>query len=376
MNDFLKIKNYLYQYGNGLEDYFIFPQIGFQNIVNKTVKTQYEDSNFIDGAIRTNLTDRNKLGAADLNINFLVEDNDYFDLGYVKKVFQSIPRKLFSYTLDANGDIKFYFTPYSDVTKTVSQEDKSVMENGQKIENVEISLKLQNPYWYECKSNISYFNKDAYVISTKLFDAGFTFNSGVVFDEGTTVAKTSISSLSLKNKKSLFFDTPEPSYALVYVDKFFDKASFGIEAGQEVINQTLTNNLILDITTSNIYRDTTAANKTYLIEFTQLAQNEWVSIQNQSNSSSFKVTWLSSSTSPTLFYYNSAWERFYDINGVQIPMTSIKIDKINASDDFLYFSAMSTLNTVITGTTENIRLQKNSTTNETIKIEILNTYQL
>lgn len=376
MNEFLKSKSYLYQYGNGLEDYFVFPKVEFQNVVSKPVKTQYEDSNFIDGAIRTNLTDRNKLGAVDLNVQFLVRDEDYFDLGYVKKVFQSIPRKLFSYTVDSNGDTRFYFTPYSDVIKTVSQEDKSSMENGQRIENVGISLKLQNPYWYECKPNISYFNKDSYAIGAKLFDNGLTFDSGVVFDEGIAVAKTSISSLSLKTKKVLFFDTPDPSYALVYVDKFFDKTSFGIEAGQETISQTLTDNSILDVTTTNIYRDTTAPNKTYLIEFTTLAQNEWVTIQNQSNTSSFKVTWLSASPSPSLFYYNSVWERFYDVNGNQIPMTSVKLDKVNPSDDFLYFSAMSTLNKVVVGETENIRLQKNSSTNETIKIEILNTYQI
>lgn len=376
MNEFLKSKNYIYQYGNGLEDYFIFPQTEFQGIVNKSVKTQYEESNFIDGAIRTNLTGRNRLGAVDININFLVQDKDYFDLNYVKKVFQSIPRKLFSYTLDGNGNIRFYFTPYSDVIKTVSQEDKSSMESGQKIENVGISLKLPNPYWYECKPNISYFNKDTYAINAKLFDAGFTFDSGVVFDEGTTIAKTSISSLSLKTKKALFFDTPDPNLALVYVDKFFDKTRFEIEAGQEVISQTLSTNSILDIQTTNIYRNTTAPNKTYLIEFTQLAQNEWVTIQNQSNTSSFKVTWLSSTASPSIFYYNSVWERFYDVNGNQIPMANINLDKVNPNDDFLYFSAMSTLNKIVVGETENIRLQKNSSTNETIKIEILNTYQI
>ena len=182
--------------------------------------------------------------------------------------------------------------------------------------------------------------------------------------------------MSLKTKKTLFFDTADPSLALVYVDKFFDKTRFEIEVGQEVISQTLSTNSILDIQTANIYRNTTAPNKTYLIEFTQLAQNEWVTIQNQSNTSSFKVTWLSSSPSPSIFYYNSVWERFYDINGNQIPMTSIKLDKVNPSYDFLYFSAMSTLNKVVVGETENIRLQKNSSTNETIKIEILNTYQI
>jgi hypothetical protein len=374
LQEYIRTKQYLYQFGNAFEDYFVFPKTNFSAPVSKSVKTQYLEANFIDGVIRTNLTDRNKLTGIDLETNFQIQNNSYYTLDYVKKVFFSRPKKIFFYTLDNDENIRFFFNPFADVSKTIEQKEQSQVDDSQLIENVQVGFKLPLPFVYECGANISYFDKDSYQTNVVRFNSGSTFNSGKIFNAGINAGRKLISTLSINTKKLLFANPAKPIYPLFYIDKFFDRSYFAIES--PIINTTLTNNNVTDIVTNNSYKNTTAKNSVYLIEIGQMAQGDVVSIRNQSNASSFNITWLDSTSSPALIYYNSVWQRFYDGNGIQIPLSSIKTEKVESGDDFLYFSALANSDKIFAFETEIIRLQKQSSTNISVKIEILNTYQL
>jgi hypothetical protein len=311
-----------------------------------------------------------------LNTSFIVQNKDYFDLGYVKKVFNQPPQKTFFYTVTQDLDVQMFFNPAVDTIQTVQQNDTPNQEYGQGIEKVDINLRLANPFVYECKPNIAYFDYSAFSLNQVVYQTGgLTYGLlGLTYGLSEHLASVLLSDLTLEQKQE-FFLSCNNTKALIYDDKFFDRTSFNITADQEVINRTLSNNTVTDISTTTIYKNTTANNRIYLIEITGvMAKGEWVEIQNLDNNSSFRITWEDVGASPATMYYNSAWEKMYLANGTEINPLSYRISQ--SLDHFLYFSPLATQNKTLLKNTELIRLQKNSVNNLTIKIENLNTYHI
>jgi len=374
MSNFLKTKNYIYQIGNGRSDFFIFPKTEFGAKVSKPLKQSYSESNFIDGQIRTNLLDRNLLSSAEFNIDFYIEETNYFDLNFVKKMFVAKPTISFYYQTNASEDLNIFFNPTTDIVNTVDQQESSSSSDGQSNLRVNAGLKLPLPFLYECKPSIAYFDYSSFVISQLLYGGGDIYGGGAVYGQADILSTILLSSLSIENKLN-FFTSCNSNKALVYIDKFFNKSFFSIEAGQEVVNLTLVNNSLVNTPTSNIYRKTTADNRIYLIESSGILNtNEWFSIVNTDNQSSIKVTWTGVSASPAVVYYNSYWERLYDSLGVEINPLNYRIDQ--DQPHFLYFTPLASQNRTLNIQTENLRIQKTSINNLTIKLENLNTYHI
>jgi hypothetical protein len=375
-NQYLRNKNYIYQIGDGRGDYFIIPRKEIVANVIKPSKSQYDENNFIDGQSRINLNDRNFLSAANLKLSFLVQDKDYFDLGYVKKVFQQAPQKTFFYTIGSNDSLRMFFNPSIDFVQSVQQEDTAQNKYGQQIEKVDVDLKASNPFVYECKTSIAYFDYDLFAIigGVVYSNAGILYGAGGIYGSSSSLATILLSTLSIQERLD-YFASCTSTKALVYTDKFFDRDGTGIEAGQEIIDVTLSNNNVNDSVTSTLYKDTTADNRTFIIAISGILNNaEWVSIQNTSNSSSLKFVWTSATPSPAIMYYNSYWDRVYDAAGDEIPPLNYRKERDLSKQ--LYFSPLATQNKTLTNEFENIRLQKTSVANITIRLENLNTYQL
>jgi hypothetical protein len=376
MNDYLIDKNYIYQLGDGRGNYFIVPKTEMENGLSKPTKSQYQEIASKDGASRTNFTRKNFLGATESNLTFLADNTSIFSLGFIKKIFHQPPQRAFSFTRDVNGDVKMFFNPFVDVIGQPAPKESPNMEYGQATEKLSATLKYQIPYWFECKSGIAYFDYEAFSIYQVLYNtAGLQFDTGILYNTADFLATVTLSSLTLAQKQD-YFTACKSTKALVYTDKFFDRTvTPSIESGQELINRTLTNNLVNDGQSTEIYKNTTADNHTYLIEITGvMATNEWVEIQNLTNLSSIRINWRATASSPSVMYYDSYAGKFYNAANAQIDPLNIWVSQ--TQPNFLYFSAMATANQTISSTTELIRVQKTSVNNLTIKIENLNTYEM
>ena len=128
----------------------------------------------------------------------------------------------------------------------------------------------------------------------------------------------------------------------------------------------------VDVQTTDFLADTSADNRTFIIELSTMNQNNTVSILNLTNSSGLLFTWLGAVSSPSLFYYNSVKNRCYQADGTIISSSDIQIKQ--QSNSFLYFDPKRTLNAVISTFNDTIRLQKNSSLTISVKIEALKTY--
>jgi len=126
---------------------------------------------------------------------------------------------------------------------------------------------------------------------------------------------------------------------------------------------------------TSFFNDTTADNNIYMVELGQLATNNTLAITNLDNGSDLLITWINVSSSPATMIYNSAKGKLYN--------SSLKTE-INPSfyavnstlGNKLFFSGIATKNQTINITPQQIRLQKNTSGNLTVKIEALKTYHL
>jgi hypothetical protein len=366
---FLKRQKILYQFGNGLSNYFIFPKPELNIGVGSSLKTNYENNRLTDGLINLSVDQKFKKGAYIYTVSFLLQNKDYFDIDYIKSVFWNGYRQLsFFYDLDIDSNLTFYYN-YLTVTASFVEEFKSKEDFNQSTIKFSVELTAENPFVFACDSSIAYFNKSAFVVSEKKWDVGL-WDVGV-WDAGITVATIAISSLTLQQKLDLFYDCQNNDNALIYTDRFFNPTTYSL-GGSLIIDQTLTVGTPVDVQTTSYLIDSSADNRTFLIQLSAMATNDTVSITNITNNSGLLFTWRSATSSPSTFYYNSVKNRCYQSDGTIILTSDIQI--IQQSNSFLYFNPKRTLNGVISTFNDTIRLQKSSTSNISVKIEALKSY--
>jgi len=377
--NYLKKKKYLYQFGDSLSNYyFVFPKTSY-NVAGKSgLKTNYETSDGIDGSIKLNGIDKFKKLQYTYNIDFIIDNNSYFDIDYVKQVFWEGGKRIsFFYDIDMQGYLEFYFT-YLTVSNAFIEEVRDSQEYGQTIEKVSIELTQDIPYFYKCKSeSLNYFNKNFYQTQPKFQsnianDGAFYYNNGsTTWDQSASFYSTPITNLDINNRIELFHNRENGDLGLFYTDKFIAQSNYTIASSNLLVNQTLTNNSPITISTSNVLAESSAINNKYIIDIGTLATGNTLVILNNSNSSGIKFTWLALASS-TSIVYNSNNNRCYTNAGVLIPITDIKIE--SQLNKWLEFRPQRTLNKVISFSTDSLTLQKNTSTNCIIRIEALSTY--
>jgi hypothetical protein len=145
LEDFYINKNYLFQLGNGLTDYLLFQQLESETEYQLSLKAQYEELNNGDGAIRTNLSDRNYLSAVEIPISYVLKDTKG-NISLVKKSFLLPPQKAFFFNVEADGWITVYFNPNMDVVNPYSPKNSSRQEYGQREDVINATLKTPTPF--------------------------------------------------------------------------------------------------------------------------------------------------------------------------------------------------------------------------------------
>jgi hypothetical protein len=371
IDSFMKRSKVLYQFGNGLGAYFIFPRTNLEISTESSLKTNFENNRLTDGLINMSIDQKFRKGAYIYDVTFLVDNKSLIDIDNIKSTFWNGYKQIaFFYDLDINSNLTFYYNILT-VTKSLVESYKSNEGLGQSVIAYSIELTAETPFLFACDSSLAYFDKSAYVANVKTWDSGDSWDSGDKWDSGLNIASIPISGLTLDQKLELFYSCKHTDNALIYTDRFFNPQSYSLSSDL-IVDETLTVNTPVDIQTTTTLADTTADNKIYLIELSTLGLNDTVTIVNGSNSSGIQFRWISSVNSPSLIYYNSLKNRCFTAGNVEIPTSDIQISQVLNS--FLYFSSQKTLNSILTNYKENIRLTKNSTSNIDVKIETLKTY--
>lgn len=358
----------LYQMGDGRGNHFIFPKTELAVSSSSSIKTMFDDNSGINGLINNSLSEEFKKGAYEFTIDFMLDNKDYIGLDYVKSFFWNGYKTIaFFYDLDKNGFINFYYT-YLTITNSFLENYSSQIDYANDKIKVQVSVTAENPFFYET-FGLQYFNENTYTPS--LWDGSRTLDGSWNLDIGETSSIFNFANLSNDLKKQYFYDEcGENAKPLIFVDRFFKIENMAISSNL-LVNQTLTTNALLDTTTNNLLIGSTAKNPIYLIEIGSLNQNETLSIQNLSNNSGLKFTWLSSATSGVI-YYNSFKNRCYNSNKEIISERDIRIEILN--NKFLFFNPQKNMNKLSTVNNDNLRIQKNTSSNLTLKIETLKTF--
>ena len=391
-------KFYLYQLGNGLDDFIVFPKSNLTCRVSHTVKLAEVENNFIDGKIRLNLGQRNRLGAVTLDVSFAWSKTNYFDLHKVKKVFFSEPKPIFFYTYNTDEDnVEFYYSPFAEAIEIISQEQLPNTDLGSDFEWLKVKLQLLLPFVFRCDGWLDwlryydYFNYSLTGSNESLYygKPGLVYGMANAYYGQTTsnisLVTNDYYTLSNKQRKQLFLER-EQGPVLVWLEPFFKPVE---EAGDylpfRILAPTLTTNIDVFVTADSTLKNTTTENRVYcvrLFTFNPLnpvftSPNQSILIENIDNQSNLIIEWLANTASSRRLMFLSYTQKLYDFTSdpaTEIPLGNYRINQ--TKPDFLYFSALGKQNTIFAKKAEKLRLKKTNSFDITVEIYVLPTYVL
>ena len=391
-------KFYLYQLGNGLDDFIVFPKSNLTCRVSHTVKLAEVENNFIDGKIRLNLGQRNRLGAVTLDVSFAWSKTNYFDLHKVKKVFFSEPKPIFFYTYNADeDDVEFYYSPFAEAIEIINQEQLPNTDLGSDFEWLKVRLQLLLPFVFKCSGDqywLRYYDYFNYSL-TGGTEGLYYGKPGLVYGManayyGQTTNITLVTSdyyfLSNKQRKQLFLER-EQGPVLVWLEPFFKPTEKIIALPHKVLYKMLTNNNDVFVTANSTLKNTTAENRVYCIllytdnsenpVFSRFSQNQSILIENVDNQSNLIIEWKANTASSHRLMFLSYTQKLYDFTSdpaTEIPLGNYRINQ--TEPDFLYFSALGKQNAIFAKEAEKLRLKKTNSFDITVEIYVLPTYVL
>ena len=389
-------KFYLYQLGNGLDDFIVFPKSNLTCRVSHTVKLAEVENNFIDGKIRLNLGQRNRLGAVTLDVSFAWSKTNYFDLHKVKKVFFSEPKPIFFYTYNADeDDVEFYYSPFAEAIEIINQEQLPNTDLGSDFEWLKVRLQLLLPFVFKCSGDqywLRYYDYFNYSL-TGGTEGLYYGKPGLVYGManayyGQTTNITLVTSdyyfLSNKQRKQLFLER-EQGPVLVWLEPFFKPTEKIITPPHKVLYKMLTNNNDVFVTANSTLKNTTAENRVYCILLYNnnsanpifTSPNQSILIENVDNQSNLIIEWLANTASSRRLMFLSYTQKLYDFTflpATEIPLGNYRINQ--TKPDFLYFSALGKQNAIFAKEAEQLRLKKTNSFDITVEIYVLPTYVL
>jgi len=392
-------KFYLYQLGNGLDDFIVFPKSNLTCRVSHTVKLAEVENNFIDGKIRLNLGQRNRLGAVTLDVSFAWSKTNYFDLHKVKKVFFSEPKPIFFYTYNTDEDnVEFYYSPFAEAIEIISQEQLPNTDLGSDFEWLKVKLQLLLPFVFRCDGWLDwlryydYFNYSLTGSNESLYygKPGLVYGmAGAYYGQTTSnvlLFTNDYFTLSNKQRKQLFLER-EQGPVLVWLEPFFKPTEKIITPPHKVLYKMLTNNNDVFVTANSLLKNTTAENRVYCIllytdnsenpVFSRFSQNQSILIENVDNQSNLIIEWKANTNSPHRLMFLSYTQKLYDFTflpATEIPLGNYRINQ--TKPDFLYFSALGKQNAIFAKEAEKVRLKKTNSFDTTVEIFVLPTYVL
>jgi len=368
----------LYQIGNADDVYFVVPRLELNYEIQPTKQLKLDDSFLYNGFSRLNGQEKDIYASYQFNLSFKITERHLkknpkvFNLNFLNRLSDHNVVPLFFYEYDNDKNLTWYYS-YGFIStppkQIISENDTS---GGIDTENMEVSLGItMMPYYWDCNTEIKYLNTDT--ATTTTVNWGSTTWGGSVWQPNNSQYAL-ISSLSIDNKTN-YFTANVPKFPVWLQDRFIKREL--LTPSSYLLNQTLSDTNPTDVYTSNALQYTTTDNLIYRLEITPLDYNQSITIENLSNDSGIKITWVDLTANANSLVYNSYKGKFYDlITNLEIPLSKINYEVLRNRN--LYFSAMEynrSPNTHPFNTTELMRLQRTSGTNSTIKIDVLKSFR-
>lgn len=361
----------LYQYGNADEPCYVFFKNQFTGTQMLGVKEQRADSSFIDGSVRLNRAEKNKRTGQVINYDFA---NMFFSYGSndITRIFYSEPKLAFWLEVEdfdpdnpelfRNVSKVYYALADCIVPPTFIESEKDNRATPQ--QDYSVSFMLDKPYVYDCTADVQYYDSTLPVVSSLW--GTMVYGSDVW---GSTQTISNVSGLTPAEKTSYFIniDPKNISKFLLLKDRFFRR---DVTAGRNyVFNQSVSTTVTVQ--TTNAFRSSPVDNNIYRIELSGMTPSGSVTLQNLSNDSGIKITWLSP-TSEANVVYNSFYNALYDSNGDKILDSKYIVEAVGSS--ILYFTGLRVDAPVGITSNESVRATNDNSTTTDIKIDALIAY--
>lgn len=363
---FFRQDKIIYQIGDPrVGDYFVIPKENNGINYRVQIKTQTEDSLLFDGEARKNGFDRNKIGDLVFSMTFELDEKDMINQDTLLRIFTGRPFKIFAYVYNRSDGLPVdkIVWQYGEVIE-LPEISSGIEMSSANSRTISIKIRLLEPAWYYC-NELEYFTPGAvYPVANGDYLADGSITAG----EYDANSYTAFSSLT----NDAQYDYLQKKNVLSQVDRYFLGSDYNFTPDL-TINLTNNNKLFTDTTGLNL--ETSLPTTEYLIKIDPLDTDEWVYISNTSNKSSTKLTWLHDTpNSNDLVLHGTI---LYDsLNFDEIDPTYYDIDSLD--EQFLYFDPhvgyQINNNSDTQTNTDNLILQKNSGTSNSIRITTLQAY--
>ncbi len=373
---------FLYQLGNaGIsgEDYYIFQTPDLKTNNEVTIKSVRQTSALYQGESRLNGARKNLKGDYVYTVTFSTEDNNNLDhINNLLKVMHDKPKLVFFYSYDDRDGLKWYFN-YAEVYKHIRQGTKPIEPKGLGDRNYDISLRLVSPEFYECDpADLRIVNLTNFTSAQRFLNGAYTLNGSFTLGNLFDNTHFLISTLTQTQKDTFFGKSGKRTIPLFYNDRYFARntllgLSLELTAGT-YFGLYIAGNNPITATTSSMNLQCSADCRVYGILFDPISKGESYSIKNSSNGSDIILTWNADLPNTNAFIYNSYYKSCFDYaTGAKITPESGAIS-IDYTTDLLYFDGLITENVFAKTTTQNLIVQKNTSTDKSIFIKNLKTY--
>lgn len=360
-----------YQYGdprNG--DFIVFNCDDLALQYQPRVKTERASSSLLDGDIRLNVNEKNKLDNTIIKLKFSLNQSEKYTQNYILSLFSEKPRKFFVYEEgeEKNQPIKRILWQYAEAI-TLPQVFSGTNERGFEYKVYEVELYLLKPYFYDVDLSLYYFQDGAvYPVANGAYQANGAITAGEYMNQSFVPITT-----PQQQQQAIF-----GGKILSVIDQYYAIEDINIMAASSLFNTTLTSNNPLYVESNNINLQTSKETDKYLIQFNPLNTNEWIEIENLDTGGSVRITWLDQTPHVYNMIYSSVYNVLISTGTREIILTSqYRID--NPTGNPLFFSNKLKRDLInkfiyVNKTTDSLRIQKNTSSNNTIYIQTLKSF--
>ncbi len=207
----------IYQFGDPRQGAsYLFARYGESQQYSIDLKTQTQDSPFIQGDIRLNGLNANKKKQYEFSVDFIAKETDEANL--LKNIFSSGQlKKMFFFSREANENIKIYWQ-WAECTNL-----EILYTGNRQVDTYSCKFRLQKPFVYEATEDL--YLLDPSVLTGDFWNLTSNWNSTSQWNSSfynQMLGKTDFNNLSIATKNT-YLNKIDPDYFFTLVDRFINR---------------------------------------------------------------------------------------------------------------------------------------------------------